>query len=68
MICNIIYNSKTAKLDSKITNIREIYGCIEVSLFIFFCLLIFRSIIRVNIRTGGNKNRDFQFYFFQFAK
>ena len=31
---------------------------------LFFCLLIFRSIIRVNIRTGGNKNKDFQFYFF----
>ena len=26
---NIFYNSKTAKIDSNITNIRDIYGFIE---------------------------------------
>ena len=32
MVLNIFYNSKTAKIDSNITNIREMYGCIEVSM------------------------------------
>ena len=30
MACKIFYNSKTAKIDSNITIIREIYGCIDV--------------------------------------
>ena len=29
---NIFYNIKIAKIDSNITNIREIYGCVEVSM------------------------------------
>ena len=33
MVRNIFYKGKTAKIDNNITNIREIYGCIEVSLF-----------------------------------
>ena len=32
MVCNIFYNSKTPKIDSNITNIKEIYGCIKVSM------------------------------------
>ena len=35
MVHNISYKSKTAKIDSDITNIREIYGCIEVSMHLF---------------------------------
>ena len=34
MICDIFYNNKIAKIDSNITNVREIYGCIEVSIII----------------------------------
>ena len=32
MVPKIFYNSKTAKTDSNVTNIREIYNCIEVSM------------------------------------
>ena len=35
MVRNIFYNSKSAKIDSNITNIREMYGCIEVSMHCF---------------------------------
>ena len=31
---------------------------------LFLLFLFFRCIIRRNIRRGGKKNRDFQFYFF----
>ena len=31
----IFYNSKTANTDSNVTNIREIYACIEVSVRFF---------------------------------
>ena len=42
MVPNIFYNSKTAKTDSNVTIIRELYGCIEVLLqfFIVFNILI----------------------------
>ena len=39
MVCNIFYNnsnSKTAKIDSNITNTREIYWYIEVSMHSFY--------------------------------
>ena len=36
MVRNIFYKGKTAKIDN-ITNIREIYGCIEVSMHCFYC-------------------------------
>ena len=36
MVYNIFYNSKTAKIDSNITNIIGIYGCIEVSMHCFY--------------------------------
>ena len=38
MVHNIFYHSKTAEKDINITNIREIYGCIEYqcTLFIAF--------------------------------
>ena len=36
MVCNIFCNSKTAKIDSNITNIKEIYECIEVSMHYFY--------------------------------
>ena len=58
----IFYESKTANTDRNVTDIREIYGFIEVSVH-FLLFLIFRSIIRINIMIGGNKNRDFQFFF-----
>ena len=32
MVRKIFYNCKTAKTDSNITNIREIYGCIELAM------------------------------------
>ena len=72
MVCNIFYYSKTAKIhvDSNITNIREIYVCIEVSMhfFIVFNILIHFN-IRLNIRIGGNKKYRFSILFlFQFAK
>ena len=35
MVCNIFYSSKTAKTDSNVTNIREIYGCNDVSMHFF---------------------------------
>ena len=35
MVPKIFYNSKTAKTDSNVTNIRKIYGCIEVSMNFF---------------------------------
>ena len=63
MLRNIFYNSKTAKIDSNITNTREMYGYIEVSVHCFL-FIFFRSIIRINIRIGENKKTDFQFYFF----
>ena len=31
MVSMMVYKSKTAKTDSNVTNIREIYRCIEVS-------------------------------------
>ena len=31
MLPKIFYNSKTAKTDCNVTNIRQIYECIEVS-------------------------------------
>ena len=33
---NIFYDSKTAKIDSNITNIREIYGRFEVTMHFFY--------------------------------
>ena len=36
----VLYNSKTANTDSIVTNIREIYGCIEVSMHFFYCFYI----------------------------
>ena len=41
MVPKNFYNSKTAKTDSNVTYIREIYGCIEVSMHFFLLLLIF---------------------------
>ena len=35
MVPKILYNTKTAKTDSNVTNIRDIYGCIEVSMHFF---------------------------------
>ena len=65
MVCNIFYNSKTAKTDSNVTNIVNIYGCNDVYInALFLLLLIFRSFIRINIGTGW----IFNFIFFQFAK
>ena len=58
MVPKKFYNSKTAKTDSNVTDIREIYGCIEVSMH-FLSFLIFRSIITVIIRIGGNKKQRF---------
>ena len=64
MLRNIFYNSKTAKIDSNITNTREIYGYIEVSVHCFL-FIFFRSIIRINIRIGENKKTEiFNFIFF----
>ena len=42
MVPKILYNSKTAKTGSYVTNIKEIYRCIEVSVhfFILFNILI----------------------------
>ena len=42
MLPKIFCNSKTAKTDNNVTNIREIYGCIEVLMhfFIVFNILI----------------------------
>ena len=37
MVCKIYYKDKTAKIDNNITNIREIYGFIEVSMYYFYC-------------------------------
>ena len=37
MVRNIFYNSKTAKIDSNKTNIREIYGFNEVMMHCFYC-------------------------------
>ena len=54
----IFYESKTANTDRNVTDIREIYGFIEVSVH-FLLFLIFRSIIRINIRIGGNKKQRF---------
>ena len=36
MVCNIFYNNTIEKIDSDITNIRKIYGCIEVSVHCFY--------------------------------
>ena len=36
MVRNIFYKSKTAKIDINITNMREIYGYIEVSVHCFY--------------------------------
>ena len=36
MVPKIFYNCKTAKIDSNITNIREMYGCIEVPMHCFY--------------------------------
>ena len=36
MFPKIFYYSKTAKTDSNVTNIREIYRCIEVSVHFFY--------------------------------
>ena len=49
MVQNIFYNSKTTKIDSDITNIRVIYGCLEVGetgvpQTLFFLPLEFRHI------------------------
>ena len=65
---------KTANIDSNFKNISfnmlpscgscDIYGFIEVSVHCFYCFYFFRSIMRINSRTGGKKNRDFQFYFY----
>ena len=35
MVPKIFYNKKTAKTDSNVTNIREIYRCIVVSVHFF---------------------------------
>ena len=35
MVPKKFYRSKTAKTDSNVTGIREIYGCIEVSMHFF---------------------------------
>ena len=70
---------KTAKIDSNLKNIsfnmlpscgsRDIYGFIEVLKHCFYCYHFFRSIMRINIRIGGNKNQGFSIlFFFQFAK
>ena len=68
MVCNIFYNSKTAKIDSNITNSRKIYGCIEVSVTVFIIFNI-PILIRINVRIGGNKKYRFSILFlFQFAK
>ena len=40
MVPKKFYNSKTAKTDSNVTDIREIYGCIEESMH-FLSFLIF---------------------------
>ena len=37
MVPKNFYNSKTAKTDSNVTNIEEIYGCIEASMHFFYC-------------------------------
>ena len=37
MVHNYFYNIKTANIDSNVTNIREIYGCIELSMYCFYC-------------------------------
>ena len=34
---NIFYKGKTPKIDNNITDNREIYGCIEVSMYCFYC-------------------------------
>ena len=39
MVHNIFYNGKTAKSESNITNIREIYDCFEVSMHFLFFLI-----------------------------
>ena len=67
MVPKIFYNSKTAKTDNIVTDIREIYGCIKVFMH-FLLFLIFQSIIRINIRTGGNKKQRFQFNFFSICQ
>ena len=35
MVHNNFYSNKTAKKESNITNIREMYGCIEISMHCF---------------------------------
>ena len=37
MVPKNFYKSKTAKIDSNVTNIREIDGCIEASMQCFYC-------------------------------
>ena len=37
---NIFYKGKTTKKDNNITDIQEIYGCIEVSMHCFYCFII----------------------------
>ena len=43
---------------------KENYGCIEVSVHSFSSIFNIGYIMRINISTGGNKNTDFQFGFF----
>ena len=37
MVHNIFYEGKTPKIDNNITDSREIYGIIEVSMHCFYC-------------------------------
>ena len=39
MLHNIFYKGKTPKIDNNITDIREIYVCIEVSMHLFIVLI-----------------------------
>ena len=63
MVCKIFYNSKTAKSDSNVTNIGEIYGCNDVSMH-FFIIFNIPSFIRINIMQEGNKQEIFNFISF----
>ena len=64
MGCNICYNGKTAKIDSNITNIRDFMGVLRYQCTVFIIFFIFRSIIRINIRIGGNKIYRFSILFY----
>ena len=37
MLRNIFYKGKTPKKDNNMTDIREIYRCIDVSMHCFYC-------------------------------